>query len=55
MKKGFEMTIGASLAVILIGILLAVLVHGTIGMIVVAIGVIGLILSLVGVGRARTY
>lgn len=49
------MTIGASLAVIVVGILLAALVHSTLGWIVVAIGVIGLIVSLVTTSRARTY
>jgi hypothetical protein len=49
------MTIGAALAVILVGILLAAFVHGTLGMVVVVIGVIGLVLSLVGIGRSRTY
>lgn len=49
------MTIGASLAVIIVGILLAALVHATLGWVVVAIGVIGLILSLVSTGRARSY
>jgi hypothetical protein len=55
MQKGMEMTIGASLAVIIVGILLAALVHSTLGFIVVAIGVIGLILSLVTTGRSRSY
>lgn len=55
LQKGMEMTIGASLAVIIVGILLAALVNSTLGWIVVAVGVIGLILSLVTAGRTRTY
>jgi bacteriorhodopsin len=49
------MTVGASLAVIIVGILLAALVHSTLGWIVVAIGVIGLIISLVSTSRTRSY
>jgi hypothetical protein len=47
------MTIGAAVVVILVGILLAALVNSTLGLIVIAVGVIGLILAVVGMGRAR--
>ena len=40
------MTIGAALAVIVVGILIAITLSGTIGTIVAAIGVVGLILAL---------
>lgn len=41
------MTIGAALAVIVVGVLIAVLASSTIGWIVAAIGVVGLVLALV--------
>jgi hypothetical protein len=47
------MTIGAALIVILAGILIAVLLNGTIGMIVAVIGIVGLIIAVVSNGRAR--
>lgn len=47
------MTIGAALAVVIVGVLIAVLANSTIGMIVAAIGVVGLILALVSGSRAR--
>jgi hypothetical protein len=46
-------TIGAALAVVIVGVLIAVLANSTIGMIVAAIGVVGLILALVSGSRAR--
>jgi hypothetical protein len=46
-------TVGAALAVVIIGILIAVLANSTIGMIVAAVGVVGLILALVTGSRAR--
>jgi hypothetical protein len=47
------MTIGAALAVVIVGVLIAVLANSTIGLIVAAIGVVGLILALVTGSRAR--
>jgi hypothetical protein len=46
-------TVGAALAVVIIGVLIAVLANSTIGMIVAAVGVVGLILALVTGSRAR--
>lgn len=46
-------TIGAALLVVIVGVLIAVLANSTIGMIVAAIGVIGLIIALVSGSRAR--
>jgi hypothetical protein len=48
------MTIGAALAVIVVGVLLAAFLNSTIGLIVAAIGVIGLILALVSTSRSRS-
>jgi len=47
------MTIGAALLVIVVGVLIAAFLNGTIGMIVAVVGLVGLVLSLVGAGRAR--
>jgi hypothetical protein len=47
-----DMTIGAALAVIVVGVLIAVLLNATIGLIVAAIGVVGLILALFTTTRA---
>jgi hypothetical protein len=47
------MTIGAALVVIVVGVLIAALANSTIGLIVAAIGVIGLVLALVTGGRSR--
>lgn len=47
------MTIGAALAVVIIGVLIAALANSTIGMIVAAIGVVGLIIALLSGSRAR--
>jgi hypothetical protein len=47
------MTIGAALVVILAGILIAAFLNATIGWIVAAIGVVGLILAAVSGSRAR--
>jgi len=46
-------TIGAALAVVIVGVLIAAFANSTIGLIVAAIGVIGLILALVSGSRAR--
>lgn len=46
------MTIGAALVVIVVGLLIAVTLSSTIGLIVAAIGVVGLILAAVS-GRGR--
>jgi hypothetical protein len=48
------MTIGAALVVILAGVLIAAFLNSTIGLIVAAVGVIGLILAAVTTGRGRT-
>lgn len=47
------MTIGAALVVIVVGVLIAALANSTIGLIVAAIGVVGLIFALVTGGRSR--
>lgn len=47
------MTIGAALVVIVVGVLIAAFANSTIGLIVAAIGVVGLILALVTGGRSR--
>ena len=47
------MTVGAALVVIVVGVLIAALANSTIGLIVAAIGVIGLILALVSTSRSR--
>ena len=47
------MTIGAALLVVVVGVLIAAFANSTIGLIVAAIGVIGLILALVSTSRAR--
>lgn len=47
------MTIGAALVVIVVGVLIAAFANSTIGLIVAAIGIVGLILSLVNVSRSR--
>lgn len=52
-KEHNVVTIGAALAVVIVGVLIAVLANSTIGMIVAAIGVVGLILALVSGSRAR--
>lgn len=48
------MTVGAALVVILVGLAIAAWVQPTIGLIVAAIGVVGLILAAVNTTRART-
>jgi hypothetical protein len=45
------MTIGAALVVVLAGVLIAAFLNATIGLIVAAIGVVGLILALVSTTR----
>lgn len=47
------MTIGAALLVIVVGVIIAAVANATIGMIVAAIGVIGLILAVVTGNRTR--
>lgn len=47
------MTIGAALVVIVVGVLIAAFASSTIGLIVAAIGVVGLILAVVSGGRSR--
>ncbi len=47
------MTIGAALAVVIVGVLIAAFANSTIGLIVAAVGVVGLILALVSGSRAR--
>ena len=47
------MTIGASLLVIVVGVLIAVLANGTIGWIVAAVGLVGLIFAAFTSMRAR--
>lgn len=47
------MTIGAALAVIVVGLLIALFLSSTIGMIVTIIGVIGLIVPLITSSRGR--
>jgi Flp pilus assembly protein TadB len=46
-------TIGAALAVIVVGIIIAALVNSTIGMIVAVIGVVGLVVAILTNERAR--
>jgi hypothetical protein len=47
------MTIGAALVVIVVGVLIAAFANSTIGLIVAAVGVVGLILAVVSGGRSR--
>ncbi len=47
------MTIGAALIVIVVGLLIAAFLNGTIGTIVAVVGVVGLILAAVTSSRAR--
>lgn len=47
------MTVGAALLVIVVGVLIAAFLNGTIGLIVAVVGLVGLVLSLVSGGRAR--
>jgi hypothetical protein len=47
------MTIGAALLVIVVGVLIALFASSTIGWIVAAIGVVGLIVAVVTTGRGR--
>jgi hypothetical protein len=48
------MTIGAALVVILAGVLIAAFLQPTIGLIVAAVGVVGLILAALSTSRGRT-
>jgi hypothetical protein len=50
-----DMTVGAALVVVVIGVLIAILAQPTIGLIVAAIGIIGLVLALVSTSRARVH
>jgi len=52
--KGDTMTVGAALVVVIAGVLIALFLNATIGWIVAAIGVVGLILAAVTSGRSRT-
>lgn len=47
------MTIGAALVVVLAGVLIAAFLNSTIGLIVAAVGVVGLILAVLGGVRTR--
>ena len=47
------MTIGAALVVIVVGVLIALFASPTIGWIVAAVGVVGLIVAAVTSGRSR--
>lgn len=47
------MSVGAAIVVVVVGVLIAALVNSTIGLIVAAIGVVGLILALVAGARGR--
>ena len=53
-NKETDMTIGAALLVIVVGVLIAAFANSTIGIIVAVIGVIGLILALVSTSRSRS-
>ena len=46
------MTIGAALVVVVVGVLIAALANSTIGLIVAAIGVVGLVLAVISGVRA---
>jgi hypothetical protein len=48
------MTLGAALVVIVVGVLLAIFVNNLLGLIVAAVGVVGLVLALVSGSRGRT-
>ncbi len=48
------MTIGAALVVVVVGILIALFVSSTIGWIVAAIGIVGLVLAAVNTSRTRS-
>ena len=48
------MTIGAALAVIVVGVLIAAFLNATIGVIVAAVGVVGLIVAVFAGTRARS-
>jgi hypothetical protein len=47
------MSVGAALVVIIAGVLIALFLNATIGWIVAAVGVVGLILAAVSTGRSR--
>jgi hypothetical protein len=49
-----DMTIGAALAVIVVGVLIAVFLNATIGLIVAAVGVVGLVLALFSTTRTSS-
>jgi hypothetical protein len=48
------MTIGAAIVVIVVGLLIAAFLNATIGWIVAAVGVVGLILAAVSTTRSRS-
>ncbi len=47
------MTVGAALVVVLAGVLIALFLNATIGWIVAAVGIVGLILAAVSTSRGR--
>ena len=47
------MSVGAALVVVIVGVLIAAFVNSTIGVIVAAIGVVGLVIALVAGSRGR--
>jgi hypothetical protein len=53
-ERAHQMTVGASLVVILVGLLIAAFLSSMIGMIVAGVGVVGLILALVSGDRTRS-
>jgi len=48
------MTVGAALVVVIVGVLIALFLSATLGWIIAAIGVVGLIVAAVTSGRSRT-
>ena len=48
------MTIGAAIVVILVGVLLALFVNNLLGLVVIAIGVVGLVLAAVSGSRSSS-
>jgi hypothetical protein len=48
-----KMTIGAALLVIVVGVLIALFASPTIGWIVAAVGIVGLIIAAITTGRGR--
>ncbi len=48
------MTVGAALIVVVVGLLIAAFLNSTIGFIVAAVGLVGLVLALFGHSRGRS-